>query len=92
MNKSKNNIGNKKEDEKKKEFVINKEEENFDEFILDQDVLEGNWEKNAQSEILIEQEKDIYEKIKKYSEDKGIKDENGIITLFDLYYIHNKKK
>ena len=54
--------------------------------------MEGNWTKNTQSEKLIEQEKDIYEKIKKYSEDKGIKDENGIITLFALYYIHNKKK
>ena len=64
----------------------------FDEFILDQDVLEGNWTKNTQSELLIEQEKDIYEKIKKYSEDKGIKDENGIITLLALYYILNKKK
>ena len=42
--------------------------------------------------MLIKQEKDIYEKIKKYSEDIGIKEENGIITLFALYYIYNKKK
>ena len=81
----------KSENAQKNEIVIKKEFK-FDEFILDQDVLEGNWTKNTQSELLIEQEKDIYEKIKKYSEDKGIKDENGIITLLALYYILNKKK
>ena len=64
---------------------------NFDEFILSQDVIEGNWTKDSQCEILIEQEKDIYKKIKEYSENKKIKDENGIITLFILYYIYNKK-
>ena len=73
-----------------REIVIKKEFK-FDDFILSQDVIEGNWTKNTQSEILIEQEKDIYEKIKKYSEDKGINEENGIITLFVLYYIYNKK-
>ena len=68
-----------------------KKEFKFDEFILSQDIIEGNWTKDMQCEVLIEQEKDIYEKIKKYSENKGIKDENGIITLFILYYIFNKK-
>ncbi len=74
----------------KNEIVI-KNEFAFDEFILNQDVIEGNWTKDSQCELLIEQEKDIYEKIKKYSENKGIKNENGIITLFVLYYIYNKK-
>ena len=64
---------------------------NFDEFILSQDVIEGNWTKDNECEMLIEQEKNIYEKIRKYSENKKIKDENGIITLFVLYYIYNKK-
>ena len=77
--------------EAKNEIVIKKEFK-FDEFILSQDVIEGNWTKDSQSEILIEQEKDIYEKINKYSIDKGIKEENGIITLFALYYIYTKKK
>ena len=63
----------------------------FDELILNQDIIEGNWTKDMQCELLIEREKDIYEKIKKYSENKGIKKENGIITLFILYYIYNKK-
>ena len=77
--------------EAKNEIEIKKEFK-FDEFILSQDVIEGNWTKDSQSEILIEQEKDIYEKINKYSIDKGIKEENGIITLFALYYIYTKKK
>ena len=81
---------NKESNVEKKEVVVKKEFK-FDEFILNQDVIEGNWTKDPQCEILIEQEKDIYEKIKKYSEDKGIKDENGIITLFVLFYIYNKK-
>ena len=75
---------NKKEIQEEKEF-------NFDEFILSQDIIEGNWTKNAQFEMLIKQEKDIYNKIKKYSKNQKIKDENGIITLFVLYYIYNKK-
>ena len=82
--------GNKESNVAKNEIKI-KQEFKFDDFILSQDVIEGNWTKNTQSEILIEQEKDIYEKIKKYSEDKGINEENGIITLFVLYYIHSKK-
>ena len=65
---------------------------NFDEIILSQDILEGNWKRDSQIEILIEKENYLHEKINKYSESKGIKDENGIITLFILYYILNKKK
>ena len=82
--------GIKKQALKKKEIEI-KKEFNFDEFILSQDVIKGNWKKDAQCEILIEQEKDIYEKIKNYLENKKIEDENAIITLFVLYYIYNKK-
>ena len=64
---------------------------NFDDVILSQDIIEGNWKRDNQIEILIEEEKEIFEKIQKYSENKGIKDENGIITLFILYYIIKKK-
>ena len=64
---------------------------NFDEIILGQDIIEGNWKKDNENKILIEEEKDLYEKIKKYSENKGIKNEDGIITLFVLYYIYKKK-
>ena len=71
---------------------INEKDLIFDEIVLGQDILEGNWKKDTQNEKLIEEEKDLYEKIKKYSENKGINDEDGIITLFILYYIFNKKK
>ena len=64
---------------------------NFDEIILSQDIIEGNWKKDSQIEILIEKEKDIFEIINKWSDNKGIKDEDGIITLFILYYIFKKK-
>ena len=64
---------------------------NFDDIILAQDIIEGNWKKNKNIELLIEEEKILYEKIKNFSENKGIKDENGIITLFILYYIYEKK-
>ena len=70
---------------------INNKILNFDDIILGQDIIEGNWKRDNNNEILIEQEKDLYEKIKKYSEGKGINDENGIITLFILYYIFKKK-
>ena len=75
---------NKKRFKAKKEF-------NFDELILSQDVIKGNWTKDEQCKMLIKEEKDIYNKIKKYAKNKKVKDENGIITLFVLYYIHNKK-
>ena len=64
---------------------------NFDELIISQDSLDGNWESNEETKLLIEEENAIYEKIKKYSEDKGIKEENGMITILVLYYIYNKK-
>ena len=70
---------------------INNKIINFDDIILGQDIIEGNWKRDNNNEILIEQEKDLYEKIKNYSESKGINDENGIITLFILYYIFKKK-
>ena len=64
---------------------------NFDDIILGQDFINGNWKKDEQTEILIEEEKDLFERIKKYSEDKRINDENGLITLLILLYIFKKK-
>ncbi len=63
----------------------------FDELILGQDIIEGNWTNDSQVKMLIAQENDMFEKIKKLAESKSIKEENGIITLFVLYYIYNKK-
>ena len=87
-----NNDNKEVKEEKNKEVKNEKLEINFDELILSQDVIEGNWENNSQVQIIIINEKEIFEKIKKIAEDKGIKEENGIITLFVLYYIYNKKK
>ena len=71
--------------------IDNKNNINFDDIILGQDIINGNWEKNNNIELLIKEENILYEKIKNFSENKGIKDENGIITLFILYYIYEKK-
>ena len=69
-----------------------KKQINFDELILSQDLIDGNWTKDAQVEILISQEKEIFDKIKRIAENKVITDENGIITVFILYYIYENKK
>ena len=79
------------EKEEEKKIIEVKPKFNFDGFIISQDIIEGNWTKDTQSDLLIEQENDMYEKIKKFCEDKGIKEENGIITLFALYHIYSKK-
>ena len=69
-----------------------KKQLNFDELILTQDIFEGFWDNNNDEiKILIEEEKDIYEKVKQISENKGIKEEKGYITIFILYYIFTKK-
>ena len=69
----------------------NKKISNFDEIILEQDIIEGNWIRNNKIELIIKEKKDLYEKIKEFSENKGIHDENGIITLFILFYIFKNK-
>ena len=63
---------------------------NFDELILSQDIFDGNWQNNEEVKLLIEEENEVYEKIKKISEEKGIKEENAFITLLVLYYIFKK--
>ena len=91
-----NSVKNEEKEEKKEKNEIKPIKKNngfqFDEFIIRQDIIEGNWTKDSLSEELINLEKDMYEKIKKFAEDKGINDENGIITLFALYYIYNEEK
>ena len=80
-----------KKEEKKKE-IKNDNNDDFDELIIAQDVIEGNWSNDSHTQALIKKEKDMYNKIKKEAESKGIKDENGIITIFILYYIYNTKR
>ena len=81
--------GTRKDKEEKPKII--KRQLNFDEMILTQDIFEGNWDNNEEVKILIEEEKDIYEKIKIYSESKGVKEENGYITILVIYYIFTKK-
>ena len=64
----------------------------FDEIILGQDILEGNWKRDNNNEILIESEKELYEKIQKYFENKLINNEDAIITVFILCYLFKEKK
>ena len=78
-------------DNTNKNEIKNDKVDDFDELIIAQDIIEGNWTNDSQAQQLIKKEKDIYEKIKKIAESKGIKEENGIITIFILYYIYNKK-
>ena len=75
----------------KKEQKTEKNKLNFDELILSQDFIEGNWSLNYHVKILIEEEKIIYEKINLISAKYNINEENGKITLLVLYYIYNKK-
>ena len=63
----------------------------FYELIKSQDIFEGNRINNNEVKILIEEEKEIYEKIKKFSKEKNIDEENRIITILVLYYIFSKK-
>ena len=83
---------NKKPSQNNKDSINGYDNINFNELILSQDIFEGNWSINEnETKKLIEKEKEIFEKIKKFSEEKNIKDENGIITLLILYYIYNKE-
>ena len=82
---------NNKDEKDNYEKKIEKKSLNFYELIKSQDIFEGNWINNNEVKILIEEEKEIYEKIKQFSKEKNIDEENGIITLLVLYYIYSKK-
>ena len=59
--------------------------------ILTQNIIEGNWNLNNQTKFLIEQNKNIYDKIKNYVEKYNInnKKEEIIITILVLYCLKN---
>ena len=83
----------KKSNSKEDVSVLDKKDDlNFEEIISNQDFIEGNWKKDNKSESLISQEKDLYEKIKNFSQKKGISNEDAIITLFIICYIFDKKR
>ena len=59
--------------------------------ILTQDIIEGNWYLNPQTKFLIEQNKNVYDKIKNYVDKYNIdnKKEEIIITILVLYCLKN---
>ena len=79
-------------DIEKEAYNRNTNKINFEEIILSQDIFEGNWIQNQEINKLIEEEKDMFDKIKKISEGKNVNEENGIITLLVIYYIFDKNK
>ena len=72
----------KKEEEKKIEFS-NKE------LVLTQDIFDGCWNLNPQTKLLIEKEKEIYDKIEGIMKEKNIDKEEVKITLLVLYYLNS---
>ena len=71
----------KKEEEKKVEFS-NKE------LVLTQDIFDGFWNLNPQTKLLMEKEKDVYNKIENIMKEKNIEKEEVKITLLVLYYLN----
>ena len=71
----------KKEEEKKIEFS-NKE------LVLTQDIFDGCWNLNPQTKLLIEKEKELYDKIEGIMKEKNIDKEEVKITLLVLYYLN----
>ena len=57
------------------------------ELILTQDIFEGCWNVNPQTNFLIEKQKAIYEKIEKLMKDKNLDKEEIKVTLLVLYYL-----
>ena len=60
---------------------------------LTQNIIDGNWSINFQTQLLIDSYTAIYNKIKKYVEklDVGENEENILVTILVLYYLKNNK-
>ena len=63
------------------------------EMTLTQNIIDGNWSINSQTQFLINSYDDIYNKIKKYVDklDVGENKEDIIVTILVLYYLKNNK-
>jgi len=87
------NINDEKK-EKKEENKIKDEKIDIKNIILTQDIMEGYWEKNNETEKIINKINDIYEKIKNYLNEKKIEDnlEKILLTFIMIYYIENKEQ
>ena len=59
------------------------------ELILTQDIFDGYWNLNPQTNLLIEKQKVVYEKIEKIMKEKNLDKEEIKVTLLVLYYLNN---
>ena len=59
------------------------------ELLLTQDIFDGYWNLNPQTNLLIEKQKAVYEKIEKIMKEKNLDKEEIKITLLVLYYLNN---
>ena len=82
------NLNNDKKEEKKDEKKI---EFSNKELILTQDIFDGCWNLNDQTKLLIEKEKDVYEKIENILKEKKIEKEEIKITSLVLYYLNTNE-
>ena len=86
----------KAEEEPKKEKE-EKVELNIKDLILTQDIFDGYWSSNPQTNALIEKQKNVYDKIENILKEKKIENDEIKITLLVLYYLNtdvsiNKKE
>ena len=81
-------ISDKEEKSEEEKHVYNDKE-----MILTQNIIEGNWTVNFQTQFLIDFYKDIYNKIKHYVEKINVLEnkDNIIITILVLYYLKNNE-
>ena len=67
---------------------IEKVEFSNKELIITQDIFDGYWNLNPQTNILIEKNKTVYEKIEKIMKEKNLDQEEIKVTLLVLYYLN----
>ena len=78
-------IGNVSKDESKDEI-------NLENMILTQDIIEGCWDENIQTKVIIEKYKKIYQVVEKYLKNKFNQDYKKMaITFIILYYLKKEQ-
>jgi Icc-related predicted phosphoesterase len=78
----------KKESEKEEKKEEKKVEFSNKELVLTQDIFDGCWNLNPQTQLLIEKEKSVYDKIEQILKEKNIEKEEVKITMLVLYYLN----
>ena len=80
---------NKPEIKYKKPDIEGNKDINFslNELVLTQDIFDGFWDLNPQTNLLIEKEKKVYEKIENIMKERNVNDQRIKVTLLVLYYL-----